>query len=142
MTPLNPVTDGLRAVVEWSKTAGPLGSSRSKCTTLTEHASLRERCDCDQWRPELPMSGEAARIVRLTRLSAIGALNRTCSCPASDRTHISHPQNTDRLEVICEGDTDTEELASQLTAQLGISPDTVTLVDELDEGPTVVDERY
>lgn len=55
---------------------------------------------------------------------------------------ISRPQNTDRLEVICEGDADLNELEARLTAQLGISPDDVTLVDELDEGPTVVDERY
>lgn len=55
---------------------------------------------------------------------------------------ISRPQNTDHLEVICKGHADTDELNAQLTAQLGISPDTVTLVDELDEEPTVVDERY
>lgn len=58
------------------------------------------------------------------------------------RIRITRPNNTDHLTVVCEGEADREELENELTAQLGIRPDEIELVDELEDGPTVVDERY
>jgi len=54
---------------------------------------------------------------------------------------VTRPESTDHLEIVCEGTADTDELASALAGRLVISPDELTLVDELDE-PGVVDERY
>jgi len=54
---------------------------------------------------------------------------------------VTRPDATDRLEVICEGDADEDALARELKSRLLISPDAVTLVDELEEAG-VIDERY
>ena len=54
---------------------------------------------------------------------------------------VTRPESTDHLEIVCEGTADTDELAAALAGRLVISPDELTLVDELEE-PGVFDERY
>ncbi|WP_265112090.1 phenylacetate--CoA ligase family protein [Halosolutus halophilus] len=58
------------------------------------------------------------------------------------RIEIDRDGNTDELTVVVEGEADREELHEELTAQLQIQPDHIEFVDELEEGPTVVDSRY
>ncbi len=53
----------------------------------------------------------------------------------------TRPDTTDRLEIICEGEADEDELAAALASRLLVSPDEVSVVAELDE-TGVVDERY
>lgn len=55
---------------------------------------------------------------------------------------ITSSGTTDRLEIACEGGADKERLEEELTRQLGISPDSLTLVDDLADGIKVNDERY
>lgn len=55
---------------------------------------------------------------------------------------VSRPNNTDKLTVVVEGSADEEELREKLTDQLQITPDEIRFVDELGDGPTVVDERH
>lgn len=55
---------------------------------------------------------------------------------------VSRPDNTDHLALTVEGDADEAELRRELKEQLLISPDEIEFVDELDDGPPVVDERY
>lgn len=54
---------------------------------------------------------------------------------------VTRPESTDHLEIVCEGEADESELADALAERLLISPDELTLVDELDE-VGVFDERY
>lgn len=58
------------------------------------------------------------------------------------RLEASRPGATDHLRVICEGTADVEALRTALKERLLITPDEISLVDELEDGPTVVDERY
>lgn len=58
------------------------------------------------------------------------------------RITISRPDTTDHLSVTVEGEADEEVLREELTEQLLVEPDEIEFVDELEEGPTVVDERY
>ncbi len=53
----------------------------------------------------------------------------------------TRPDTTDHLEIICEGEADKTELAKALASRLIVSPDKVTVVDELEE-TGVIDERY
>jgi len=54
---------------------------------------------------------------------------------------VTRPDATDHLEIVCEGSADESALAEELARRLVISPDELTLVDELEE-PGVFDERY
>ncbi|TKR26017.1 phenylacetate--CoA ligase family protein [Natronomonas salsuginis] len=54
---------------------------------------------------------------------------------------VTRPESTDHLEIVCEGTADEAELAEALASRLVISPDELTLVDDLEE-PGVFDERY
>lgn len=54
---------------------------------------------------------------------------------------MTRPESTDHLEIVCEGTADESELAEALAGRLVISPDEITLVDELEESG-VFDERY
>lgn len=56
------------------------------------------------------------------------------------RVTVSRPETTDRLEVVCEGDADTDRLRAALSDRLLVAPDGVRTVAELDE-PGVVDDR-
>ncbi len=62
--------------------------------------------------------------------------------PVEYRLTISRPDNTDQLKVTVVGDAPEDELEKRLTEQLQIRPDEIVFVSELDDGPTVVDERY
>jgi len=62
--------------------------------------------------------------------------------PLNYRFTISQPGNTDHLKITVVGDAPKDELAKRLTEQLQIQPDEIEFVSELDDGPTVVDERY
>ena len=54
---------------------------------------------------------------------------------------VTRPDSTDHLEITCEGTADETELAEALADRLVVSPDELTLVEELDE-TGVFDERY
>lgn len=58
------------------------------------------------------------------------------------RIRITRPDNTDHLSVTVEGDADEDVVRTELTEQLLIAPDELRFVAELEEGPTVVDERF
>lgn len=58
------------------------------------------------------------------------------------RIRLDKSGNTDELTVVCEGQADTDALREALTKQLQVRPDTIEFVDELEDGPTVVDDRY
>lgn len=55
---------------------------------------------------------------------------------------VTRPENTDHLSLTVEGEADEAELRRELKEQLLITPDEIEFVDELDDGPPVVDERY
>jgi phenylacetate-CoA ligase len=57
------------------------------------------------------------------------------------RVEITHPDSTDRMTIVCEGDADADDLRSALGDRLLVSPDAVELVDELDDAG-IVDDRY
>jgi phenylacetate-CoA ligase len=57
------------------------------------------------------------------------------------RVEVSRPESTDHLRVVVEGEADPEALRAAVAERLVISPDEVTVVEEL-EGTGVVDERY
>lgn len=54
---------------------------------------------------------------------------------------VTRPATTDHLEIVCEGEADRDDLLEALASRLIVSPDEVTVVEELDE-TGVVDERY
>lgn len=58
------------------------------------------------------------------------------------RIRISRSNNTDELTIVCEGDADSEALERELTKQLQIRPDAIEFINDLEDGPTVVDDRY
>ncbi|WP_332897396.1 MULTISPECIES: phenylacetate--CoA ligase family protein [unclassified Haladaptatus] len=58
------------------------------------------------------------------------------------RLTVSRPESTDHLAIVCEGEADTEELRAALADRLLIKPNEVECVEELEDGPSVVDERY
>lgn len=58
------------------------------------------------------------------------------------RVEVDQPGATDRLRIVCEGEADREALAAALADRLLVSPDEVTLVEDIDEETGVVDERY
>jgi|AntDeeMetageno51_2_1112566.scaffolds.fasta_scaffold01232_4 phenylacetate-CoA ligase len=58
------------------------------------------------------------------------------------RIEVDQEGSTDRLTVICEGAADEDDLARELGERLLITPDTVELVDELEAGGGIVDNRY
>jgi phenylacetate-CoA ligase len=55
---------------------------------------------------------------------------------------LSAPDDTDHVRIVCEGTAPREELAARLSDRLLIAPDEIAFVDDLEEGPVVVDERY
>jgi len=55
---------------------------------------------------------------------------------------VTRPENTDHVSLTVEGEADSEVVREELREQLLITPDEVDFVDELEEGPPVVDERY
>jgi len=57
------------------------------------------------------------------------------------RIEVDQPETTDRLTVVCEGEAPVDELRAALGDRLLVSPDELTLVDELDE-TGIVDNRY
>ncbi|WP_136718443.1 phenylacetate--CoA ligase family protein [Halorientalis salina] len=57
------------------------------------------------------------------------------------RIEVEQDGSTDSLTVVCEGAADADELASELSERLLISPDAVELVEELD-ADGIVDNRY
>ena len=54
---------------------------------------------------------------------------------------VTRPESTDHLAIQCEGSADEDELADALAERLLISPDEVSVVDELEQSG-VFDERY
>lgn len=54
---------------------------------------------------------------------------------------VTRPDSVDHLEIVCEGTADESALAEALAERLVVSPDEITLVENLDE-PGVFDERY
>lgn len=58
------------------------------------------------------------------------------------RIEVDQEGSTDHLTIVCEGEANEDDLAEELADRLLISPDTLELVEELDEGDTVVDNRY
>jgi phenylacetate-CoA ligase len=57
------------------------------------------------------------------------------------RIEVTQPDSTDRLTIVCEGEADADDLLAALGDRLLVSPDTVELVDELDD-TGITDERY
>lgn len=55
---------------------------------------------------------------------------------------VTRPENTDHVSLTVEGEADPETVRDKLREQLLITPDEINFVDELEEGPPVVDERY
>jgi phenylacetate-CoA ligase len=53
----------------------------------------------------------------------------------------TRPETTDHLEIRAEGEADEDDLAAALSERLLISPDEVTVVEELEE-TGIIDERY
>ncbi|MFA9418263.1 phenylacetate--CoA ligase family protein [Natrinema sp. HArc-T2] len=58
------------------------------------------------------------------------------------RIEVNQNGSTDHLTIVCEGTADESDLASELGDRLLISPDTVELVEELEPGDRIVDNRY
>ncbi|WP_181691862.1 phenylacetate--CoA ligase family protein [Natronomonas sp. LN261] len=54
---------------------------------------------------------------------------------------VTRPDSVDHLEIVCEGTADESALAEALAERLVVSPDEITLVEDLEE-PGVFDERY
>lgn len=54
---------------------------------------------------------------------------------------VTRPESTDHIEIVCEGAADVDELSEALASRLVISPDEITLVEELEESG-VFDDRY
>lgn len=54
---------------------------------------------------------------------------------------VTRPESTDHLAIRCEGSADQERLTRELSERLLISPDEVSVVDEL-ENTGIFDERY
>jgi phenylacetate-CoA ligase len=46
------------------------------------------------------------------------------------------------MTVVCEGEADLDRLRAALADRLLISPDEIELVADIEEGPTIVDNRY
>lgn len=57
------------------------------------------------------------------------------------RVTVTQPDTTDHLSITCEGTANTEEVTNALAERLLITPDEVSLVDDLDE-TGVFDKRY
>jgi phenylacetate-CoA ligase len=55
---------------------------------------------------------------------------------------VTRPENTDYISLTIEGEADPEVVREELREQLLITPDEIEFVEELEEGPPVVDERY
>lgn len=55
--------------------------------------------------------------------------------------HVTRPDSTDHLEIVLEGTADVSEIAGALADRLVISPDEITLVDDLSDSG-IFDERY
>jgi phenylacetate-CoA ligase len=55
---------------------------------------------------------------------------------------VTRPENTDHISLTVEGEADPEVVREELREQLLIKPDEIRFVDELDDVPPVVDERY
>lgn len=62
--------------------------------------------------------------------------------PFNYRLTITQPDNTDHLKVTVQGAADADDLRSKLAGKLQIKPDELEFVEDLDDGPAVVDERY
>lgn len=62
--------------------------------------------------------------------------------PTSYRLTIRRSGKTDDLTVTVVGEAPETELEAELKEQLQIRPDNIKFVDDLEEGPTVIDERY
>jgi phenylacetate-CoA ligase len=71
-------------------------------------------------------------------LTLIGFPNLT----GNHQIRVSRPDNTDRLTVIVEGEAKEAALGEALSEQLLITPDEIQFVDDLEEGPNVIDERH
>jgi Coenzyme F390 synthetase len=54
---------------------------------------------------------------------------------------VTRPESTDHLEIVCEGSADEAELAEALAGRLVVSPDEITLVEDIEE-TGAFDERY
>ncbi len=57
------------------------------------------------------------------------------------RIEVDQPETVDRMQVVCEGEADTDRLAAALAERLLITPDEVRVVEELTDSG-VVDDRY
>lgn len=55
---------------------------------------------------------------------------------------VTRPENTDHVSLTVEGEASADELREELRKQLLITPDEIEFVDDLEEGPPVVDERF
>ncbi|MFP9191418.1 phenylacetate--CoA ligase family protein [Natrialbaceae archaeon A-CW1-1] len=62
--------------------------------------------------------------------------------PFAYRLTISNEGGSDHLAVTVEGEADTEALTDALTDRLLVRPDEISIVDDLEDGSNVVDERY
>jgi phenylacetate-CoA ligase len=62
--------------------------------------------------------------------------------PTSYRLTITQPDNTDHLRVTVVGEAPTDELREEVTRQLQVRPNEIEFVEELEDGETVVDERF
>ena len=58
------------------------------------------------------------------------------------RVAVDRPDSTDRLTITCEGTADTEALRAALADRLLVSPDEVEVVEDLEGGGGVVDNRH
>lgn len=58
------------------------------------------------------------------------------------RLEVSRPESTDRLRLVCEGKADVRRLREAVADRLLITPDEVDLVEDLEAGAIVVDERF
>ena len=58
------------------------------------------------------------------------------------QVEVSQPDATDRIRIVCEGSAPREELLAKLSERLLITPDELDFVDDLEDGPLIVDDRY
>jgi len=83
-----------------------------------------------------------AKGVKLYPGSINSVLSGFDSLSGEFRVEVTQPDSTDHIRVICQGTAPREELRIALTNRLLIEPDLIEFVEEVPDGPIVVDERY
>lgn len=142
---LEPGERGEVVLTHLDKEAGPLVRYRTGDLSVIEAGDC-SHCDATVTMPKGVFGRTDQRLkvkgVKMYPEGVFLTLVGLSGLTGNHQIRVSRPDNTDKLTVIVEGDGDEDEVREALTEQLLITPDEIRFVDELEDGPNVVDERH